>query len=294
MPLAPRRLVAAGILAGTVTATALAAATPAFAAGPANDSFAFAQFLPGPNNSVGGRTINATAEAGERTHGGKAPHASLWYKWTAPSTGTAIFRTVHANTTFDTTMSVYTGTSLTNLVSVGENDDTVLPGLNSTRSTVLFKAVKGTEYRIAVDGFGSATGDFTMTWNGNDDFAAAQTLPGTSGFFNAHNEAATAEPGEPGHGGDAAFASVWYRWVAPSDGVATIDSRQNNFASQLGVYTGQSVTALKSVAQSDPAQKAKVVFTAKAGTEYRIAVDGAALAQGTEVFAFNLAPKITS
>jgi hypothetical protein len=154
MSLAPRRLVAAGVLAAAVGAAGLATATPAFAAGPANDNFTFAQFLPSRNDSVGGRTISATAEAGERTHGGRAPHASLWYKWTAPATGTAVFRTVHANTNFDTTMSVYTGTSLANLVSVGENDDTNVPGLQSTRSTVAFKAVKGTEYRIAVDGFG--------------------------------------------------------------------------------------------------------------------------------------------
>jgi hypothetical protein len=285
---APRQLVAAGVLGLVATGAGLATAGPAFAAGPANDNFAFAQFLPGPNNSVGGRTTNATAEAGEPTHGGKAPHASLWYKWTAPATGTAVFRTVNSNTTFDTTMSVYTGNSLATLVSVGENDDTNVPGLTSTRSTVAFKAVKGTEYKIAVDGFGTATGDFTLTWNGNDDFAAAETLSGASGFFNAHNEALTAEPGEPGHGGDAANASAWYRWVAPISGIATVDSRQNNFASQLGVYTGASVNALTSVAQSDPAKKAKVVFAAKAGTEYRIAVDGAALAQGTEVFAFNV------
>src|SRR4051812_49594070 len=105
MSLAPRRVVAAGILATTVTATGLAAATPAFAAGPANDSFAFAQFLPGPNNSVGGRTINATAEAGERTHGGKAPAAPLWDKWAPPAPRTAIFPTVNKNTTLHTTTS---------------------------------------------------------------------------------------------------------------------------------------------------------------------------------------------
>ena len=40
----------------------------AFAAGPANDNFTFAQFLPGKNDSVGGRTIAATAEPGELPH----------------------------------------------------------------------------------------------------------------------------------------------------------------------------------------------------------------------------------
>ena len=60
----------------------------------------------------------------------------------------------------------------------------------------------------------------------NDFFVNAVTLSGPSGSVAGNNIGATAEPGEPNHGFGAGFlggnvpwgASVWYRWVAPTNG----------------------------------------------------------------------------
>src|SRR5690349_3520869 len=146
-----RRIVVAGTLATAAIGGALALATPAFAA-PFNDNFASAQFLPGPNNSISGRTdLGATTEIFEQFHGGQPPHASIWYRWTAPASGRTIFRTFGSD--FDTVLSVYTGNTLQNLKSVGESDDTTLAnGTRVAQSQVAFNATKGTEYHVAVDG----------------------------------------------------------------------------------------------------------------------------------------------
>jgi hypothetical protein len=117
----------------------------------------------------------------------------------------------------------------------------------------------------------------------NDAFAAAQTLAGCSGSVNGRNTSATQEGGEPEHDplGTASDHSVWYQWQAPSTGSVTITTAGGgtNFDSILGVYTGSSVNSLLLVANNDDIQngvitESRVIFTATAGTIYRIAVDG--------------------
>jgi hypothetical protein len=55
---------------------------------PANDRFAQAALLTGSSGSVSGSTELATSESGEPAHAGAAASASLWWRWTAPATGT--------------------------------------------------------------------------------------------------------------------------------------------------------------------------------------------------------------
>ena len=58
-------------------------------------------------------------------------------------------------------MGVYTGTAVDSLVTVAEDDD---EGPNGT-STVVFDAVVGTTYYIAVAGFAENIGDIVLSWN---------------------------------------------------------------------------------------------------------------------------------
>jgi hypothetical protein len=73
---------------------------------------------------------------------------------------------VDFNTTgseFSTDLAVYTGTSLTNLTVIASNiQDPAGAGL---ASRVDFYAFAGTTYRIVVDGFGGAVGQFMLNWN---------------------------------------------------------------------------------------------------------------------------------
>jgi trypsin len=109
----------------------------------------------------------------------------------------------------------------------------------------------------------------------NDAFATPQVISAGSSVI-ANNLDATAEGGEPAHGGAAGGHSVWYSWTAPSAGMATVSLCGSNFDTTLGVYTGDAVNALTVVAGNDDAcgASSQSTFTVTAGTNYRIAVDG--------------------
>ena len=57
---------------------------------PTNDDFAAASVLSGDTGTVSGDNYSATLEPGEPEHG-PGGSASIWYRWTAPSTGPATF-----------------------------------------------------------------------------------------------------------------------------------------------------------------------------------------------------------
>jgi V8-like Glu-specific endopeptidase len=124
-----------------------------------------------------------------------------------------------------------------------------------------------------------------MTWEptgspGNDDFADAYPISGSSGSTSGTNVGATKEPGEPNHAGNAGGASVWWTWTAPASGEATIDTFGSTFDTLLAVYTG---TSFQGIAANDDAGgtlQSSVIFPATAGTLYRIAVDGYGAATG--------------
>jgi hypothetical protein len=100
--------------------------------------------------------VAATKETGEPNHAGNAGGTSVWWNWTAPASGTATIMT--ANSSFDTSLGVYTGSSVSALTPIASNND--VSGSDKT-STVVFSAVGGTTYRIAVDGW--RTDNFSKT-----------------------------------------------------------------------------------------------------------------------------------
>jgi hypothetical protein len=126
--------------------------------GPANDNFANGQVITGQSGTVNGTNVNATKEAGEPDHAGDTGGKSVWYQWQAPSSGSVTIDTLGSN--FDTTLAVYTGSSVSGLTLIASNDDD-----NGLTSRVVFNAVNGTLYRIAVDGFSGASGNITLNWN---------------------------------------------------------------------------------------------------------------------------------
>jgi hypothetical protein len=114
---------------------------------------------------------------------------------------------------------------------------------------------------------------------GNDNFAAALKIPAAGGLILASNVWATVEPAEPFHGNDPAVAaSVWWSWSPTASARVLVDTAGSSFEPVLGVYTGASLATLSLVAWStndvENGLKANVVFDAKAGLTYRIAVAG--------------------
>ena len=126
-----------------------------------NDNFAQRTVVSGKSGTIRGTNVGATKQAGEPAHAGDAGGASIWYSWTAPSSGRVTIDTFDSD--FDTLLGVYTGTAVNGLTPVANNDDAPF-SKNSLQSTVTFNAVAGVTYQIAVDGYGAASGNTVLHW----------------------------------------------------------------------------------------------------------------------------------
>jgi Tol biopolymer transport system component len=266
---------------GTITLN-WSATTP-----PANNGFGAAQVLAAATTgSVTGTNRGATIQAYEPFHANNDGGKSVWYKWTAPSTGNIEFSTAGSN--FDTLLGVYTGTAINALTPIASNDEEDFnAGIHTGR--VVFNAVAGTVYYIAVDGFYNGYtadwGDIALAWKvgpavpANNNFGTAQAITGSEGRIKGSNWLATKETGEPAHAGVAGGKSIWYRFQAPGNGKVTFDTMGSTVDTVMGVYTGTGITALTAVTSNDDADApggvwtSRVTFDAVAGTVYYLAVD---------------------
>lgn len=112
---------------------------------PPNDNFASAMTLSGRHVARNTDTnAGASKELGEPNHSQNAAGVSIWYSWTAPSSGT-VNMTIGASN-FYPTLDVYTGPSVNALTQIASLEP---PNFDS----LSFAAVSGTTYRIAVDAF---------------------------------------------------------------------------------------------------------------------------------------------
>jgi hypothetical protein len=131
---------------------------------PANDPFNGSQFIGGTSVSANGTNRYATRQVGEPDHlpfSGSLGEHSVWYSWTAPSSGSVTLNT--CTSSFDTTLAAYTGSSFGTMSQVASDDDSCTSPDNEAGSRLTFNAVAGTTYRIAVGGFSSVSeGTFTL------------------------------------------------------------------------------------------------------------------------------------
>lgn len=247
----------------------------------ANDNFADAIMLTGASAGDLGSNVGYTKESGEPNHAGDAGGASAWWKWTAPEDSDAVTIDL-TGSSFATLLGVYTGTAVGSLTEVASDAGSNPDGT----SIVSFAATSGTTYYIAVDGASGDTGTILLQLSellppGNDNFADAFTLSGTSDSATGTNAGATKETGEPDHAGGPGGASIWWKWTAPATGDATVDLLgstvpANGNDTLLGVYTGSAVDSLTEVASNEFGNgdgTSIVTFSATSGTIYYIAVD---------------------
>jgi hypothetical protein len=242
---------------------------------PANDDFWHPSSL-GATKSVTLLVSNrfATVQPNEPEHAGVAGGHSIWFKWTAPRSGTYDVDT--CGSAIDTLLGVYTGSAVSALTPVASNDDA--GGECSPGSRVVFDATEGTVYRIAVDGKGGAVGAIDLHLDhgpANDDFADPVSIPPTGGWWSAATALATPQSGEPAPAGH----SVWFEWTPEASGRTSLEACGVGFVPALGVFTGDELAALAPVsvagADGECARGTTIEFSAVAGTTYRIAVGGA-------------------
>ncbi len=243
----------------------------------------------------------ATTEPGEPNHLGVAGGHSVWFTWTPVSNQTVVVTTKRSD--FDTILAVYTGNTVSNLTLVASNDD-IIPGI-FVQSALSFNAVAGTTYHIVGDGFldssaGPSVGALVLNLNppASDDFSNAWVLAGGSGTTNSYNIGASKESMEPAHAGDVGGHSVWFTWMAPSNGPVDFNTAGSDFDTTLAVYTGNTVSNLTAIASNDDDAggaglvTSRLWFNAVAGTNYQIAVDGFGGVTGNIVLNWNMENKL--
>lgn len=259
---------------------------------PANDQFTNAVVVTGTPFSQAEFVNCATKQTGEPNHAGNTGGHSIWFTWTPASNHTAVLNTKCSN--FNTLLAVYTGNSISALTLVTNNND-IVASVN-VLSQVTFPALAGTTYRIAVDGAGGAVGTAVLNVNppANDDFTTAFLLTGTAGTTNGFTLGASKESYEPAHAYDVGGRSVWFRWVAPSNGLVDFNTAGSTFDTTLAVYTNSPVTNLTLIAANDDDAQSgglltsRLWFYALAGRTYRIAVDGFGGDMGDLVLNWNM------
>jgi hypothetical protein len=215
----------------------LLAVRSAEAAIPENDNFGARIPLYGTNVTVAGSNVGATVEPNEPDPSFMAGK-SVWWTWTAPVNGYVTVTT--AGSTFDTMLTVFSGTDLTNLNLVAYNDT------ETNTSQVHFNATAGTAYQIDVDGADGPSGSISLHLTLgppqgpplNDNFNNRITIAGTRlSNVTGSNVGATREPGEPFHCDEVGGKSVWWTWTAPSSGTLTLTTSSRTFETMFAVYT---------------------------------------------------------
>ncbi|MDB6025349.1 MAG: hypothetical protein JWM68_1572 [Verrucomicrobiales bacterium] len=234
-----------------------------FKTSPVNDSFDDRLLLAGNNLITTGSTIGATREANEPS----GNDASVWWAWTAPANGVVHIKGGLFNSV---PLSVFTGDSVGTLIST--------PLDASSFDGVQFRAIAGTTYQIrATTRNGWSEQGFSLSLDlflppTNDLFENAIVLEGTNATTTGTTRGASREAGEPAHANRTNGSSAWWRWTAPANGYATVSSSNTYSPPSFAVYTGDTVSALTSIANAIYGQNGET-FPVVAGTVYQIAVD---------------------
>jgi subtilisin family serine protease len=265
------------------------------ASGP--ESFDRAVVLSGASGTVS-TAAGFTAQASESTHGRRTGISSTWFAWTAPSSGRASFST--SGSSFDTAMSVYTGTALNGLTEVGSNDDTASSATAASVGPI--EVVSGQSYRIAVScGVASAScGTINFSWTASADQTAppndrpqqAQTIGiPASGAASGNNTFSTSQSGEPPlPGGVAPRKSIWYKYVSPGSNVMTFTTAGTNYDTTLSIFEGADPSSLRPLASHNDigqngakfdATSAVSITTLRTPTTYWISIDSPTGQTGT-------------
>lgn len=116
----------------------------------------------------------------------------------------------------------------------------------------------------------------------NDAFADAIILTGSTGSVTGSNVNATGEDGEPAQSSN--VDSVWWTWVAPSNGTLVLNTSDSNFYPFLSLFTGSSVDGLTVITRGFDSLEHRV----ESGVTYYIASDGYGSEEGDFELDYNL------
>ncbi len=241
----------------TTTAAPDAAASPTTTAAPesvfSNDDVVHAYNMSTAETGMWtGDTTLATVEGGSEpfyddcsydADGCDGPYNTVWFKWVATTDGSLVVDS--CDTSFDSVLSVYSISDIEDPwnsdVSIDEDDSSAPNSCGGDDPARIMVAVSaGDSYYIQLDGYDANDfGPAQLNWqffDSNDDVVDAFELTG-SGSWTGDTTAATVEVGEPGYDESYPDATVWFKWVATTDGSLVVDSCDTSFNSVLNVYS---------------------------------------------------------
>jgi hypothetical protein len=241
---------------------------------PANDDFADAEDVSLPGNATGA-IDDATLETGEPDSSEEGLTVSVWYRYTAATSGRV--KLDSCASTFYAQTAVYTGAAVDSLTRVARSEDTCDGG-----GLTYFTASAGTTYHLAVTSLVGRSGHVALAVTvpqppPNDDFANARPVAMPEQLVGT-NVDATLESGEPDPFADGTGHSVWYRLTMHTTQPVGIDTCGSDMDTVLGVYTGSSVGGLTEIGLDDDSCDSDsgsiVDFVSSPGTTYYIMVRG--------------------
>ena len=127
---------------------------------------------------------------------------------------------------------------------------------------------------------------------GNDNFANAASISGTTGSTTVSNVGATTEVGEPSPSSSPADrwgATLWFSWTAPASGTYLFDTCDSHIDARINIYTGGAVNGLTAATSGDVLQctndggyfwSDQREVNATGGDTYSIQVGGSGKEQG--------------
>ena len=153
---------------------------------------------------------------------------SIWWKWQAPADGKLTVDTHGSN--LDTILAVYLGDEISGLERLAQNDD----HSQASTSEVEVFVEKGKSYSMAVDGFGSSTGQVILNFSFDEEKSPppSNDYPSTAFVINSldssiysNNYFATGKANllieESVSQND---GSVWWKWTASSENIILVDT----------------------------------------------------------------------
>ena len=204
-----------------------------------------------------------------------AVHNDVWFRWTAPASGSATLETC-GGATVDTVAAAWTdgGCSSTPLAC---NDDSC-----ALQSRFVFTAVAGTSYLLQLGTYSAATtfvGSFSLSMTSapaHDECATPVAISGAGPFPFDNSNATTGAQGQANSlcgNPQAIVRDLWYTWTANASGSMEVSLCGGAaFDTKVAVYSGSGCPAAQALGCNDDScgLQSQAYFSAIAGNTYTI------------------------
>lgn len=263
-------------------------------AAPVNDHFAARTRLTGSVVRTTATNEGATKQTSEPAHAGSAATNSIWWEWTASAAGLVTLDA--SGSAAQARLAVYTGTALTSLTAVA-SDTIIFP---ETYASLTFTAAAGVTYVIAADSTDRGRGDIVLNLvsaaatPSNDAFATPIVWTGDAAESLAELRGASAQVGEPAHGGRAAARSLWWKWTPQSSRRAHfwLETQDAALTARLALYRDGALGSLVPIAAlTSDVHRGRLQADVLAGETYLLVLDSPALAANPGWVRVGVAPE---